>query len=281
MRAEPDLLVLGMSSGGVDWAIERLAETLEKPIPLVMVTKGLRVKNDTLRILTDYIAERLAHKSGLRPPVVAIGGPCIAQELAVGRNTTVITTGANATARAHVAHKLECSFYRMRFSEDTIGVEICAAFKNLYAIGVGAASALHEAHGAPNMARSDNPEATVFTQSINEMAHLVRALGGKPETAYGLAGLGDLYVTSKAGRNGQLGRHLGLGRRYSEATQGPMAEETIEGVQLALAATPALETMFASGRLPRSRVPLTMAIHAAIVQDMGLRFDWDRFQMDD
>ena len=173
---------------------------------------------------------------------------------------------------------LKAPFYHARASQDVIGVEICAAFKNFYALAVGAASGRLESEGkAGNGALMFNLSSSVFTQALEEMTILVEALGGKAQTVRGLPGSGDLYVTCQAGRNSRMGRLLGLGMSYSRAKAEHMAKDTVEGAQLALDLGPTLEAMLNTGALPADRMPLTAAIVATVCRDARLDLAFDRF----
>ncbi len=97
MAGDVDLLILGVSSAGVDWAIERMAEALRAPVPTVIITKGLvglgaRDRGDP----DNHRPGSSRSGTGLAVPVMAIGGPCIAGELAAGRDTSVVMTGADS-----------------------------------------------------------------------------------------------------------------------------------------------------------------------------------------
>lgn len=278
MAKTPDLVVLGVSSAGVGWAIDRLAETLCTPVPILMITKGLHADGETIEALPVVVARELKARTGLEPPVFAVGGPCIAGELAARRDTRVVVTGATAEAAREAASLFGASFYHAAASADVIGVEVCAAFKNFYALAVGAAAGRLETQGrAENGASMHNVAAGLFAQAIAEMATLTEALGGDPATAAGLAGAGDLYVTCLAGRNSRMGRLLGLGRAYSDAKATDMAEDTVEGAALARALGPTLERMVESGRLPGERLPLMAAVLDAINRDRPLAWDFARF----
>jgi glycerol-3-phosphate dehydrogenase (NAD(P)+) len=130
---------------------------------------------------------------------------------------------------------------------------------------------------AANGALMHNLSSSLFTQALNEMTVLVEALGGRAETVLGLPGSGDLYVTCQAGRNGRMGRLLGLGLRYSKAKAEHMAADTVEGAQLALDLGPTLEDMMARGALPAARMPLATAIVAAVCRDAPLALAFDEF----
>ena len=274
----PDLILLGVSSAGVGWAIDRLAETLRAPVPILMITKGLHADGKTIEALPAVVARELKARTGLEPPVFAVGGPCIAGELAAQRDTRVVVTGATAEAAREAAGLFGAQFYHAAASADVIGVEVCAAFKNFYALAVGAAAGRLETQGrAENGAAMHNVAAGLFAQAIAEMATLTEALGGDPATAAGLAGAGDLYVTCLAGRNSRMGRLLGLGRAYSDAKAKDMPDDTVEGAELARALGPTLERMVETGRLPGAKLPLMGAVLDAINRDRPLAWDFARF----
>ena len=122
-----------------------------------------------------------------------------------------------------------------------------------------------------------NLSSSVFTQALREQAVLVAQAGGDVASVYGLPGAGDLYVTCLAGRNSRMGRLLGLGMPYSRAKAEHMAEDTVEGAQLALDLVPTLEAMMASGALAAAELPLTRAVLDAVCRDQALTLDFERF----
>jgi glycerol-3-phosphate dehydrogenase (NAD(P)+) len=278
MNEGPELLVLGVSSAGVPWAVDRIAESIESPVPILMITKGLAANDEGIEILPHLLAREIERRTGLTLPVMAVGGPCIAGELAAQRDTSVIVAGHDPDQLASASRILRAPFYHLRTSSDLVGVEICAAFKNFYTLAVGApAGLLERVDKAPNDALMHNLASSLFSQSLAEMAVLVEAMGGRPETVLGLAGTGDLYVTCQAGRNGRMGRLLGRGLPYSVAKREHMSSDTVEGAQLALDLGQTLEKMMAQDVLPRDRLPLTTAIIDAICHDAPLDLSFERY----
>ncbi|MCX5514744.1 glycerol-3-phosphate dehydrogenase [Kaistia algarum] len=274
----PDLIILGVSSAGVGWAIDRLVATLSGPTPILMITKGLATDGTTIEVLPAQVQRELHRRSGFAVPVMAVGGPCIAGELAAQRDTSVIVTGEDLSEVGRALGLLRSPYYHASVTDDIIGVEVCAAFKNFYAISVGSVGGRLERDGkAPNAALMHNLSASTFTQALKEMRELVVALGGDPATVGGLAGAGDLYVTCQAGRNGRMGRLLGLGLPYSQAKSDHMPMDTVEGANLALELGPTIERMMADGRLDAEAMPLTRAIIAAICRDEPLLLEFSRF----
>jgi glycerol-3-phosphate dehydrogenase (NAD(P)+) len=280
MAGAPDLVILGVSSAGVAWAIDRLVENLKSATPILMLTKGLARRGDAIDALPHLVRREIERRSGLKPPLLAVGGPCIAGELAVERDTSVVVAGPDPAVVAQAIRLLQAPFYHARPSTDLIGVEVCAAFKNFYALAVGAVSGFLDRDGkAANGALMHNLAASIFTEALAEMAVLVEQLGGDASTVAGLAGAGDLYVTCQAGRNGRMGRLLGLGLAYSQAKSKHMPADTVEGAQLALDLGPLLEQLMAERILPEERIPLAAAIIPAICRDEPLRLPFQRFHL--
>jgi len=278
MGAAPQLLILGVSSMGVSWAIDQIAASMTTPVPILMITKGLSHRDGSIEILPTLVEREIERRTGIQVPVMAVGGPCIAGELAALRDTSVIIAGTDLEKAKQALSLLEAPFYHARLTDDLKGVEVCAAFKNFYAIAVGASNGMLEVQGkASNGALMHNLAASVFNQALAEMTILVKSLGGQPQTVQGLAGTGDLYVTCLAGRNGRMGRLLGLGLSYSRAKSEHMLEDTVEGANLALDLGAVLEEMMARGELPSDGMPLTKAIVAAICRDEPLRLPFEKF----
>lgn len=267
-----ELVVLGVSSAGIGWAIDRLRPLLQRRRPVLLLTKGLSTDGGRIGILPEPVA------AALDCPVGAVGGPCIAGELAVRRRTAVVVACREAALIERVLGLLDAPYYQARGSLDLVGTEVCAAFKNFFALGIGAAlGMLDAAEPEVNAAAMHNPAASLFAQSLLELARLNAALGGRPESVFGLAGAGDLYVTVQGGRNSRMGRLLGAGWRYSRAKAERMADDTVEGAELALAVGPALDAMQADGRLDPADLPLTRAISRAIRADDPLTIPWHAF----
>lgn len=278
LGSDTDLIVLGVSSAGVNWAIDRLCEALTAPVPVVMITKGMHPEGDRLTTLPDRVAADVKRRIGLDLPVAAIGGPCIAGELAVRRQTGTVITSHDTAFAQKLCDMLETSYYHPRMSSDVIGVEICAAFKNFFAIAVGwAAGRLERMEPTENRAFNHNAAAIVFDQAIRELMLLAMAHGGRAESVWGMPGAGDLYVTCQAGRNSRLGNNLGRGLTYSQTKNGPMKGDTIEGAELGIAVATTLETMMAKGPLDGRALPLTCALLGALTRDSALDLPWASF----
>lgn len=274
---DTDLLILGVSSAGIGWAIDRLCETLNRPVPVMMITKGLVAKDGDILTLPDFVQASIALRKSLVLDVAAVGGPCIAGELAVRRQTGTVITSRTPGLAEKLCDMLATDYYHPRVSDDMEGVELCAAFKNFFAISVGWAQGQHEkAAKTENNAFNFNAASIIFDQAIAEMMVLARFLGGKDRSVWGMPGAGDLYVTCQAGRNSRLGRQLGLGLSYAEVKAGPMKDDTIEGAELGIALAATLKQLMASGRLDAAQLPVTAALLQALTGHEKLAMPWDQ-----
>ena len=114
-----------------------------------------------------------------------------------------------------------------------------------------------------------NTAASLMHQSISEMVFFTKSLGGKESTVYGLAGLGDLYVSSAGGRNSRMGKYLGYGMKYEDAKNNYMSKETVEGAELAFEIGPQILKDYDG-----SQLPLMFSIIDAICTNKQLRLEW-------
>lgn len=276
--AEPaDLIVIGISTPGVDWAVETLSAHMRGNPALLMLTKGISERPEGIEILPDYLIRQFASRGVQHGPIGAVGGPCIAGELAVRRDTTAIIGFREPGLAAHWAEAVTTPYYELRHTSDLVGLEICAALKNFFAIGVSVPQGRAEGQVAVNGAGMHNATASLFNQAVNELTDIVRASGGDPATATGLAGLGDLHVTCQAGRNSKLGKLLGSGFTYRAAMDGPLKGETVEGTLVAGTLDRPLTALASTGLLPPERVPLARAIIAAVTEDAPLAESWPKY----
>jgi glycerol-3-phosphate dehydrogenase (NAD(P)+) len=275
---DADLVVLGVNSLGVDWAAHMLGPLLPPQSPVLMLTKGLAGDGHQLHILPDALRAGLPADSQDKIHIVAIGGPSIAGELAARRHSCVMLTGSDQALLDRLAALLRTPYYHIWTSTDTIGVEVCVALKNVYALAVGLVGGLLEKEGvADNGAVMHNLAAAIFAQGLWEISYLVEYMGGQQHSVYSLPGAGDQYVTSQGGRNGRMGRWLGLGLPYSQAKAEHMPEDTIEGAQLAQAIGPTVERLVASGELDGQALPLLRLMIDIVCHDAPVQIPWDEF----
>lgn len=181
----------------------------------VIATKG--IEPDSLMLMSDVVgAELPGHQ------VVAISGPSFAAEVARRQPTAVVAASEDASASATVQQVFSTPTFRVYTSDDIRGVELAGAVKNVMAVATGIAEGL---------GLGLNPRAALITRGLAETTRLGVALGARPETFAGLAGLGDLVLTCTGAlsRNRAVGLEVGKGRPLNEVLAG--TEAIAEGVR--------------------------------------------------
>ena len=170
---------------------------------------------------------------------------------------------------------LNTSYYHTSYSDDLNGVEVSAAIKNIFSMAVGAAKGLCSTNISNEVREKNylNTASALIKQSIHEMEIFVEHLKGKKETVKGLAGLGDLYVSSGGGRNAQMGSYIGEGFTFSEAKKTKMAKVTVEGADLAIEIAKKVNEDF-----DEKKLPLMLSMINAIVENKKLEFNWEAFR---
>ncbi|MFA6065729.1 MAG: NAD(P)H-dependent glycerol-3-phosphate dehydrogenase [Candidatus Babeliaceae bacterium] len=165
----------------------------------VMGNKG--IEQTTLLLPTQIINDILPQAA-----TAVISGPSFAKELTEKKLTHIVIAGA----RSHeISNLLSNSYCMTHQSQDLIGIQLSAALKNPLSLGMGLLAA--SGYGL-------NAQAAYITQALSEIVFLVKFLGGKQETVYGLAGLGDLFLTcNPMSKNYQVGMLLGSGKSLQEA----------------------------------------------------------------
>jgi glycerol-3-phosphate dehydrogenase (NAD(P)+) len=272
-----ELVIGGVSSFGVDWFASTAGPHLRPEMPVLSVTKGLEdLENGDLQILPAALGRKIPSTLQGKISFNAIGGPCIAHELAARRQTAVVFTGADSTLLARLRAMLATPYYHVWTSTDVNGVETCAAMKNAYALAVGLAVGMMEAAGPDGLANHYNPQAALFGQSCYEMRRLVHLVGGDEGHVSWLPGAGDLYVTVFGGRTVRLGKMLGSGMSFREARQ-ILAGVTLESVEIATRVVRALPKLAARGLVNLSDFPLLLHLDEILNHDQPVAIPWDRF----
>lgn len=226
-----DVVLIAVASVGVPKVTEMALDGMAKAKAVWMTSKGFsRDQSGKIQLLPDAV-RRIALDNGVDlPPIVAIAGPVKANECADGKPTATIFGSLDDGVAAKWALEAATPVYAIEPSTDEVGVEICAPMKNVYAIALGIADGLEEATSDPH----HNLKAATFARAIREMSMIGEALGARPETAYGLAGVGDLEVTGLSGRNKLYGVRIGRGEAAREAlNEMDRLEQTVEGVPAA------------------------------------------------
>jgi glycerol-3-phosphate dehydrogenase (NAD(P)+) len=214
--------ILASHSGGARSLAGLVEDALADVRVLVSIAKGL--EPGSRKRASQVYGETLSR------PVVAVGGPALAAEVAEGLPCAAVLGSDDPEALELVAGILAAETYVVQPTDDCAGLEYCGTAKNVGAIGAG----ILEGVGARREQGFKNARAFLFTLAVHEMADLIEGLGGRRETALGLAGTGDLLVTSIGGRNRQFGEFVGSGADPKH-TEADMRERglTVEGVDSA------------------------------------------------
>jgi glycerol-3-phosphate dehydrogenase (NAD(P)+) len=145
-------------------------------------------------------------------PVAVLSGPNIAEEIARGLPAAAVIACESFPLAVQLQLAINSTAFRVYVNDDIVGVELCAAAKNVIALAAG---------GADGLELGDNAKSALVARGLAEMARLADAAGAKPETFAGLAGMGDLIVTcwSKSGRNRRAGELIARGATQEEAVR--------------------------------------------------------------
>jgi glycerol-3-phosphate dehydrogenase (NAD(P)+) len=143
-------------------------------------------------------------------PVAVLSGPNMAEEIAGGLPTAAVIASEDAELAERLQAEINSTIFRVYVNPDVLGVELCAAAKNVIALAAG---------GVDGMGLGDNAKAALIARGLAEMARLGQAAGAQPDTFSGLAGMGDLIVTCwhPSGRNRRAGELIARGRAPAEA----------------------------------------------------------------
>ncbi len=271
-KTKPNLIVLGVSSKGIDWIAEELKKiSYDGELPnLLMLTKGLSMNGKQYELLVDKLHRLLSDKGIKNINLSAVGGPCLAAGLANRIHSGVVIANKNLDTAKSLSKMIATDYYHVSTSIDINGVEVCAAIKNIFSMAIGAAAGLNKTKPRGNLHL--NTAATLVKQSVYEMEVFTEFLKGKKETAKGLAGLGDLYVSIAGGRNSKMGALIGEGIVFSEAKKNKMSNVTVEGAELIFEIGKKVKEDF-----DEKKLPLMIAMINAILEDKKLEIKWENF----
>ena len=227
LRASTDLAA---TVAGASWILvvvpsHAFAETVRALAPLrpagagvAWATKGFEPGSG--RFLHEVAREVL----GPDVPLAVVTGPSFAKEVTLGLPTAITVHGDDEGFAQQVADAMHGPAFRAYTGDDMVGAELGGAMKNVLAVATGVAD---------GMQLGLNARAGLITRGLNEMLRLAAAIGGKPETLMGLAGLGDLVLTSTGdlSRNRRLGLALGRGQSLPDAVK--EIGQVVESVQTA------------------------------------------------
>jgi glycerol-3-phosphate dehydrogenase (NAD(P)+) len=202
--ADADLVLVVVPSHAFTATLQALAPHRPAHAGVAWATKGF--EPGTGRFLHEVAGEIL----GPDVPLAIVTGPSFAREVAQGLPTAVTVHSDRHDFARTVARTLHGPTFRAYTGNDVQGAELGGAMKNVLAVATGVADGMN---------LGLNARAGLITRGLNEMLRLNAALGGRPETLMGLAGLGDLVLTCTGdlSRNRRLGLALGRGQSLPDA----------------------------------------------------------------
>ena len=251
---EADMVLIVVPSHAFADTARSIAPLLQRGVGVAWATKGFEPG-------TGRFLHEVAHEAfGPSVPQAIVTGPSFAREVTAGLPTAVTAHSDDANFAQLVARVLHGPTFRVYTGNDMLGAELGGAMKNVLAVATGVADGMN---------LGLNARAGLITRGLNEMQRLNAAIGGRPETLVGLAGLGDLVLTCTGdlSRNRRLGLALGRGQSVADAVR--EIGQVVESVQTAD------EVMRLAQRhgldLPIS-TQVQRVVHGEITPEEGLRW---------
>ncbi|MCY2934677.1 MAG: NAD(P)-dependent glycerol-3-phosphate dehydrogenase [Planctomycetota bacterium] len=249
--AGSDLIVAGIPTAYLRSTLSHIASYIPACQPVLSLVKGLEFQ--TLARPTQIVNEILGQR-----PVAVLSGPSHAEELAQGRPTSMVVASSDKALAELACCIFNSGSLRVYRNEDSIGVELAGALKNIMGLAAGLCDGL---------GFGDNAKAAMLTRGLVEMTRFALPRGAKTTTFFGLAGIGDLMTTcfSPHGRNRALGIKMAQGLTLEQAQNSTtnVAEGVFTTFSVAQAArelgidmpiTAAVEKILMGQSTPRSAV---------------------------
>lgn len=244
---DADIAILAVPSFAVRSVAKQLAPLLPPKTIVVNVGKGLEA--NTLKRFSEVLEEEISTN-----PIVILSGPSHAEEIARGVPTTIVASSKDRASAEYVQEHLGNETLRIYVNDDMTGVELGGALKNIIALCAGICD---------GMGLGDNAKAALMTRGLAEISRLGTALGAKPDTFAGLAGIGDLIVTctSMHSRNRRAGILIG---------QGLTAEEAADRVGMTVEGISATKAAYQLSKKLGIEMPIVEQLYAVIVEGADL-----------
>ena len=210
---QADIIFVAIPSHSFRDVIRQLKKITDDKI-IVSTTKGIEAS--TFNMMSQIVEEEIPACK-----VAVLSGPNIARELINKAITATVIASKHQEVCTLIQKILQCKFFRVYASNDTFGVQLGGALKNIYAIAAGIASAI---------GMGENTRSMLITRALAEMSRFAVSMGANPMTFLGLSGVGDLIVTctSTLSRNFRLGQAIGTGVSLAEAEK--TVAQTAEGI---------------------------------------------------
>jgi glycerol-3-phosphate dehydrogenase (NAD(P)+) len=206
-----DIIFIAVLSDGFINVFNMLLDVIEKKdLYFFKLTKGI-VQYENRIVRVSQAAQDIFEKKfpGTDFKWATIGGPVKAVELS-DKIPTASIYALNESMPKYIPFEFSAGFYPVTITDDIPGVEVSSTFKNVYSIAVGICYGLYK---SLSQGLHHNFSAFVFNQAMAEIAKIAVAAGGRADTVFGLAGIGDFYVASLSGRNAKYGEFVSKGEK--------------------------------------------------------------------
>ncbi|MGB9595726.1 MAG: NAD(P)H-dependent glycerol-3-phosphate dehydrogenase, partial [Candidatus Poribacteria bacterium] len=253
-----DILIIAVPSQYVRKTLREMKPYIEKEAIICSASKGIEL--ETFRRMSEVIYEETNIP---KRNIAVLSGPSHAEEVSVGKATTVVSASSSESTARYVQETLNTQSFRIYTSKDVKGVEYGGALKNIIAIGAGICDGLKKKGGMTNI--GDNAKASLLTRGIEEMARLGVSLGSNKRTFYGLTGWGDLLVTSYSsyGRNRLVGECLAMGMTLDEIKSEKLHGMVPEGVETTKA-------VYELSKIIKVEMPITEQIYLILYEGKNI-----------
>lgn len=241
--AAANVLIVAVPSHGFRDILQEVAQHIQPWVPVISLTKGL--EKNTNKRMTEIIAEVLpGHPYGV------LSGPNLAAEIMAGQAAATVLAMDDDVVLRELQSVISNAVFRVYVNHDVVGCELGGVLKNIIAIAVGIGDGL----GA-----GDNTRAALITRGLSEVTRLGVALGGRPETFAGLAGMGDMIATctSSKSRNRSVGFALG---------QGKDIQTIIDDMVMVAEGVKSVGAVLELARLCDVAMPITQFVYSVVVE---------------
>ena len=209
------IIVIAVPMNAVRDVAKELSKYVNPDQVICVVSKG--IETATNKLMSEVVFEETKSEN-----ICMLAGPSFAIELVKDNDIGFTVASESSIARTAVKICLENERITVNLSRDIIGVQVAASVKNIFAIALGILDGLK---------KSDSTRATVFTILANDLRVIIEIFGGKSQTIFSYAGIGDLFLTclSQKSRNYTFGKYIGQGLKKDDALE-KMGTKTVEGM---------------------------------------------------
>ena len=250
-----DVVLMVVPSHHFRGVLQQMQPHITRPLQIVSGTKG--IENESLERMSEITTQVLGSSLAA---FATLSGPTFALEAARGDPTAAVVASSNIEFAEQVQKLLSSPSFRLYHSTDVVGVELAGSLKNVIAIAAGVLEGL---------GLGSNTNAALVTRGLHEITKLGIALGGRPETFAGLAGMGDLVLTCTGAlsRNRSLGVALGQGKSLNTILS--ETRTVAEGVKTSKAAKDLAERH-------RIEMPITSEMYQVLYENESPRMALQR-----